>query len=735
MGRFCAAITLSCWLIGVAVGVARADAPVKIASMPDGPLKLGVSDSATQLRRSFRLVPQVVDHVKIDHVRVQDCTDAHGQSCSAWIEPGGCAGGCTLTATEPGSATIVVTLPVPGTYAASLEIVYIAEEKPLSDGKVQVVKAVLATALEVTRPAPVVQPMKLTVAGATAADLDLGITRQGGATLPLRVQDDDGAARSLAHVAPGPLVRKSGNDSLATSAKVEVYTRAGDQRLGLADARSIELPSTGADLEVELSGLDAPGRYEGKLRLLAPGRTPQDITYTVTVRDGAGFASLLIAVGAIVSYAVQWWVGKRRSRLVQQKALERLRDRLQDLQARAGLLDRDRRLLEALLRELDDKLYQLEDGDALAADALARFARRTELTELLIKAGQDVERLPVAARGEPRRQLDGHALALTDHTPDDAKLKELESSLNAIASTSVRRGALVELLAALDAAVDQARGALSPALRGRLTAEVDPALRDAHAAAGRDQLDELDRTLKLGRHALAKVQGAALAELLPESAPEIFDDAARYQALRGDVTSTLTQLAATADTDAAVRLYEDAIARVASAMAAATARWCRAEVEGKPPEVQGKLRALAAEAEAARSRPSAEMLAIALRVRHDAEELAGGPEGIQTGADTSATGDRDAHDALAAIPWLAAIVGDRRRRTRRLIALGDGVVLVTVTLIAIATGLKLLWAGNPTWGGWNDGLTAILWGAGLHAIGNDAFKGLLGLKKDLGKVE
>jgi hypothetical protein len=68
--------------------------------------------------------------------------------------------------------------------------------------------------------------------------------------------------------------------------------------------------------------------WADKLRLLAPGRAPQELTYTVTVRDGAWWAGGMIAFGALLSYGMQWWVGKRRARLVQQRDLERLRDRL-----------------------------------------------------------------------------------------------------------------------------------------------------------------------------------------------------------------------------------------------------------------------------------------------------------------------------------------------------------------------------------------------------------------------
>jgi hypothetical protein len=161
------------------------------------------------------------------------------------------------------------------------------------------------------------------------------------------------------------------------------------------------------------------------------------------------------------------------------------------------------------------------------------------------------------------------------------------------------------------------------------------------------------------------------------------------------------------------------------------ARWCREQTKGKPAEIQNQLRALADEAEAAREKPPGEALAIVERVMRDAEKLARGPGGRPTGTNDNA----EQPEPLAAIPRMAPIARRPRIPTRTLIAIGDGVVLVAVTLIAVATGLKLLWAGSPTWGGWNDWLTAILWGAGLHAVGNDSFKGLLGLKKDLGKVE
>src|SRR3954467_4795351 len=105
MGWLRAALVPIGWSIASTGGGARADVPVKIAAVPDGPIRLTVGDDAAELRRSFRLVPQGVEQVKVDRVRLVDCLDAHGQSCRASVEPRECAGpdGCTVTATDPGS--------------------------------------------------------------------------------------------------------------------------------------------------------------------------------------------------------------------------------------------------------------------------------------------------------------------------------------------------------------------------------------------------------------------------------------------------------------------------------------------------------------------------------------------------------------------------------------------------------------------------------------------------------
>lgn len=716
--------------------VAEADAPVKIASVPDGPIELAVSADAGELRRAFRLVPNQVASVTIEQVRLIGCSDDKSQACAARVEPGGCAGGCQLTATDAGEVTVVVTMPKPGVYRASLEVVYVAETKK-GDDKNEEPKALLATTLQVTRPEPAIGPMNLAVSGARGAELELPVAGSAGTQLSLRVQDDRAAMTTVDKVVAAPLVRKNGSDELATTAAVALFTWNGDKREPIADAQALALGPAGARLAIEVSDLPAPGKYEGKLRLSAANCTTQEIAYTITARRSPWLAALLIAIGAVLSYGVQFWSGKRRATLVQQRALQRLRERLLGYELHGS---RDRELVDVLMHELDDRLDALEDGGT-ASDDLTLVARRVDLVAAAIRAGEAIERLPSQARADARSQLEAKLGVLRDRAATAAVLDTLATELTKIASDTVRRAALGELLVAVDAAVRVARAALPAALQARVATEVDAALREARAASDRNQLDAFDAALSKARVALARIQGAALVERLPEAPlPKPFEKTPEpYRALRSELLAALAALNATEDADEATRSYTDLVARMAAAFRDAMGSWLRTEGQGKPKTVADQLDQLASEAAATAAGASGEALVILDGLVGKAGALLAAPAPLSVSAARGAPGaPSSSSSSLAALPQAGpepriADVRAARSRATQAIAFGDGVVFVAVLLIAITTGLKLLWVDSPMWGTWSDCLTALLWGAGLHAVGNEPFKGLLGLKSDFGK--
>jgi hypothetical protein len=62
--------------------------------------------------------------------------------------------------------------------------------------------------------------------------------------------------------------------------------------------------------------------------------------------------------------------------------------------------------------------------------------------------------------------------------------------------------------------------------------------------------------------------------------------------------------------------------------------------------------------------------------------------------------------------------------TQRTIDRIDWFVLLVAIVVATVLGVTVLWTPNPTWGGWDDRIVAVLWGLGLHQF---TFTGLAGL--------
>jgi hypothetical protein len=96
-----------------------------------------------------------------------------------------------------------------------------------------------------------------------------------------------------------------------------------------------------------------------------------------------------------------------------------------------------------------------------------------------------------------------------------------------------------------------------------------------------------------------------------------------------------------------------------------------------------------------------------------AEAAAWVPGGLPSAAPERAS-------AAAALPS-----ADELHRTLRSY---DGAVTVVILLVAVISGVQVLWAGDATWGDFNSRLLAFLWGLGLHQVGNAPFQSLLGLR-------
>jgi len=81
----------------------------------------------------------------------------------------------------------------------------------------------------------------------------------------------------------------------------------------------------------------------------------------------------------------------------------------------------------------------------------------------------------------------------------------------------------------------------------------------------------------------------------------------------------------------------------------------------------------------------------------------------------------DSSEALATLPGNPEIL---LRQLQRSFQVWELLVSLIIAGIAVLVGMKALWFGSNTWGGYADWTTAVLWGLGLHQFSFDSVNNL-----------
>lgn len=55
---------------------------------------------------------------------------------------------------------------------------------------------------------------------------------------------------------------------------------------------------------------------------------------------------------------------------------------------------------------------------------------------------------------------------------------------------------------------------------------------------------------------------------------------------------------------------------------------------------------------------------------------------------------------------------------------GDSALLAALTIVAVLSGLLLLWVNNPSGGSAEDRIVAFLWGLGVHEVSGTVYAGI-----------
>lgn len=497
----------------------------------------------------------------------------------------------------------------------------------------------------------------------------------------------------------------------------------------------------GLDLQLMITGLDAPGNYKGAIRFSAPDRKPIDAPFELALRLCWIWAALAIGVGAAFAAGLRYFQQQGRPRLLLQREVLALRSRLGALVQAAGadLNPRERSVIRRLMQELDEASDDLANQpiDPIRA-TVALVRRKFALLPPWIEARRrhDALRPPaVAAQIEP--ELDSVFAALTDSHPTDAELTAAETTLRGIEDKirDALKQYLIAAVTAVRAAIDQFP------LAERLQFDpVQPELTDVEAAANTNHIDLARAALDRARASFAVIGAALLRSKLDTARPAIGFDAAAWSTFTTEIKALLDAIPVEPDIEQRMRRWTEANRRyLVEVVRRAKARIdflvpsgiATPELTTASNRLAEALAALAAGAMAT-AWTAYDAATVAADHARPALTAAGQQLGATPNADSTAPqaggGVPDAAidaaiGSIMLLPLGRDVTAAAVDRSLLVFTIGFGVAIL---IIAILSGLQLLYVPNPAFG-LADLLVAFLWGAGLHAVAGQAFQGLQGL--------
>ncbi|WP_426756891.1 hypothetical protein [Myxococcus sp. Y35] len=510
-------------------------------------------------------------------------------------------------------------------------------------------------------------------------------------------------------------------------------------------------------LLVSLRGLEGPGEYTGTVRVAVRSGLPVEQPFTLWVGSPWLWGALLIAAGAVSSFGVRLYSQRIRPRALRLQRLMEVHRRLQASMNGQGA--RAREVGQAMLGQVDALVSEVRRpvrGIRVGDAALAVLEPRLRLYGAWCDASRKLEALPVELRPEQASQL----LAEVEGAlrAEDTAAEQLEGFLARVRELDVDALARAGLEARLQDIDRQARTLMEPrgedALGFRLKYELLPLLSSVREELARGELDAARRQLEFARRSyfdiLCEELSAAVASRTP---PRGFTEE-EWDTLTRQVKTLLERARERANThvDDAVRMYQGAHAAYVRQLivelrgAVDEARHLSEseaqtqalqEVEARLREAMGLLVAESSHEAAVKYGEARDRFVAATQSQRMAksfhlESLASDEAGASVPALPPPTAPSGG--SIPALPeapggGLSAL-GDFEGmplpspRHLWLVELG---VLALLTTVAVALGLQLLNVFSPTWGGFGAGMTAFLWGFGLHQVGNATFEGITGL--------
>lgn len=494
-------------------------------------------------------------------------------------------------------------------------------------------------------------------------------------------------------------------------------------------------PKASCRLELTIEVDDPPGQYDASLRFPVVGGDAVDAPITIQVRRRLWTAVVAIGVGLFLGWLVHERTKRRRAELIVEADIERAFGQfgIRVASVPGGLREgREQELasgLAAVLNEIDQQPRANEAQRQAVTERLARFRTVVAAFPRWVQVRRVAEQL------EPRHapsddDLESVATSMLDFDITDDVADGLGAQIDAVVAalrqhqTNVINNRIADVRSDAERLlVGEARQRVITLLNGATEFTGDEAGSPEQAAA------ELARA----RVALADAHARILSDALDRSADDHGLSPDAWVRLSAEVQLILAQRSEV-DADEAIAVVARAEERLLMGLVGLLANKvsaARPDTSGSPSDkdkqTAAQLDAILAELEGARTKLTAGQLAEA-RAHYDRAS-----DAIDT---ARVAGFMSATAPNLAAPEIPAPLGRSGSfRVRDVSAqpdLGEPPTTGAATklrwyelfaaavagVVGLAAGIVGLYFGNPTWGGLDDLLLAVLWGIGMHEVAN-----------------
>jgi hypothetical protein len=697
---------------------AAAAPKIRVVGAKDDAIAITLDDGL-ELTRTFRLVADNADPAAPLVVTIDPFQDAAGKevvvspSQKSFDE---------VTIDKPAALAVKATFPRSGKYSTNLDLI-VAQKRSTTRIDVDVTTPKLGVKAQNT----------LAVRGERGAPL----------TMSLSLREIAGREWTITPQLASGVIKDRDQDF-----QVELH---------LVDAPSTTTISPAGDslLTRRVAGFDLAGQYTGTLRLEAAGATALDVPFVAIVKEPWFFAALWIGVGVVLSALLRYWFNTGKKRLEARRELARLDERLIALES--GATSNEGR---ALLRALRAHNAELRNQVATSASPLdlsnviLRLWAKARIAEAWLEAERTAAQMPAGTANALRADLDKVATILRRQSADDTAIAEADAKVYGLDERKSWRAAVAADVQTAKTTVEQARARADQDTAERIVNDVDPLVKDAVGLLTRDALEELaasDGPLTKIVGALARALADGLRASLDKPAPPGMT-AEAWEAHGRRIAKALDVVTTAPTSDGAVEAYNlalrDHILAMSTSLEAEARRVATIATTAQRAETARKLETFAQELADAATKPAekegAATTTATLSSTYE-KALKEWPrlQAAANGQDTLNAPVSAFTGLLASFPAIIAGFAERARAPGGAGAKGEPVestltkrltwvdALATLALIGVAaaSGLSLLWADDPIWGGARAHLVAFLWGLGLYQVGaGPAFEGLQSLR-------